>query len=163
MMWRIPQHTLCHLVKQKPDTWFVLFLYSPCNILISYCSWLILSSCSLFRKSSSWGKSVQERENQQRRWNNLQCLGQWQWGGELMLLSTFWQKKRYVKRSLLTHGSSVQCRFWFSHFDTHQDYVPSKGNLNSRSGSGSGNGSQLRRMSQDMEADNFSAEDDLSE
>lgn len=34
-MWRIPQHTLCHLVKQKPDTWFVLFLYSPCNILIS--------------------------------------------------------------------------------------------------------------------------------
>lgn len=65
------------------------------------------------------------------------------------------------KRSLLTHGSSVQCRCWFLHFDTHQDYVSSKGNLNSRSGNG--NGSRLRRMSQDMEADNFSAEDDLSE
>lgn len=44
--------------------------------------------------------------------------------------------------------------------NTHQDYAPSKGSLHSRSGS---SGSRLRRMSQDMEADNFSAEDDLSE
>lgn len=26
-MWRIPQRILYHLVIQKPDTWFVLFLY----------------------------------------------------------------------------------------------------------------------------------------
>lgn len=47
-----------------------------------------------------------------------------------------------------------------------EDYVPSKGNLASRSGRGSMDGSsgRLRRMSQDMEADNFSgAEDDMSD
>lgn len=63
-----------------------------------------------------------------------------------------------------SHRSAIQCRF--SLFHAYQDYVPSKGNLASRSGRGSMDGSsgRLRRMSQDMEADNFSgAEDDMSD